>query len=131
MKNSRIILLPVGFIALIFMSFIIKNNITTLEKENLLLMLEEEKLAHDVYIALEDKWEHQVFSNISKAEARHFEIMLDLAFEYDLPNAEAIEANGAGVFENKEISDLYIALTNEGANSLKDAFTVGAKWNMI
>lgn len=127
MKNSRINILPLILIALLFTSFLVKKNITTLEKENLLLMLEEEKLAHDVYIALEEKWDHQVFSNISQAEARHFEIMLDLAFEYELPKAEVIESNGAGIFENKEISDLYIALTNEGANSLKDAFLVGAR----
>jgi len=38
------------------------------EQEGLIKMREEEKLAHDVYKAMIEKWDHQVFKNISKAK---------------------------------------------------------------
>ena len=46
------------------------------EKSALLLMLEEEKLARDVYIAMAEKYDSRVFKNISEAENRHMEAII-------------------------------------------------------
>ena len=35
------------------------------EKEDVMYMLEEEKLARDVYLTLGEKWDSQVFQNIA------------------------------------------------------------------
>ena len=48
-----------------------KATLTATETAGLLRMREEEKLVHDVYVALNDKWHLQVFTNISSAEQTH------------------------------------------------------------
>ena len=42
--------------------------LTAVEKEGLLYMAEEEKLAGDVYLALYEKWNLRVFDNIESGE---------------------------------------------------------------
>ncbi|MDC7124090.1 MAG: DUF2202 domain-containing protein [Spirochaetales bacterium] len=43
------------------------------EKENLIFMAEEEKLARDVYLGLYDKWNLPVFKNIANSEQMHMD----------------------------------------------------------
>ncbi|NPA47747.1 MAG: DUF2202 domain-containing protein, partial [Thermococci archaeon] len=47
------------------------GTLTTEEKDGLLYMVEEEKLAHDVYTKLYEKWHLQIFDNIAKSESTH------------------------------------------------------------
>ncbi|MBK7635858.1 MAG: DUF2202 domain-containing protein [Saprospiraceae bacterium] len=52
-----------------------KITLTDSEKDGLLLMREEEKLAHEVYTAMFAKWNHKVFNNIKQSEAYHGELV--------------------------------------------------------
>ncbi|MBN2163837.1 MAG: DUF2202 domain-containing protein [Pontiellaceae bacterium] len=92
------------------------------EAEDLLFMREEEKLAHDVYTALYEIWNQQVFINIAASEQRHTDSILRLLSTYGL----ADPVLGAGEFSNPELQELYDALLKRGSTSLLDALYVGA-----
>jgi len=94
------------------------------QEAGLLQMREEEKLAHDVYVALYDQWQVQAFSNISKAELTHSEAVKVLLDRYGLDDPAA--GNAAGVFTNPDLQALYDALVEQGSASLVAALTVGA-----
>lgn len=125
MKNIKINF-AVTLISIFFMSFFfntLKAQLSKDEKKGLIFMYEEEKLAHDVYLTLSDKYDVPVFKNISKSENYHMSLVLDLIKKYDLkePSGKA-----KGKFENKDIQKLYNDLTEKGAKSLIDALEVGA-----
>jgi len=52
--------------------------LTDAEIDGLILMREEEKLAHDIYVTLFDQWGLPVFENIAASETTHTEAVLDL-----------------------------------------------------
>ncbi|ADK79643.1 DUF2202 domain-containing protein [Sediminispirochaeta smaragdinae] len=93
------------------------------EREGILLMHEEEKLAHDLYEALYEAWNIPIFANIAKSEASHMEWVKLLITRYALeePGSEA-----PGEFDNKHLKQLYEELLDEGTLSLASAFEVGA-----
>lgn len=105
------------------------NNITTeelsdVEIEGILFMLEEEKLAHDVYAYLYDKWGLNIFTNISSSEATHVAAVNNLVDRYNISIPESLDS--LGVFENDDLQKLYDTLIAQGSGSLVAALKVGA-----
>jgi hypothetical protein len=105
-----------------------KNNsaavsLTEEEKNDLLFMREEEKLARDVYLTLFEKWGAPVFANIATSEQQHMDAMLILLNTYKLPDPAA--ATVVGEFVNTELQDLYNALIQRGNQSVLEALKVG------
>ncbi|NJE04886.1 DUF2202 domain-containing protein [Thermococcus sp. M36] len=98
--------------------------LTDVEKEGLLFMVEEEKLAHDVYTKLYEKWGLQIFSNIARSETTHVESVRLLLRKYNL--TDPTENAGIGEFQNKELQALYDQLIEMGMKSEIDALKVGA-----
>lgn len=88
-------------------------------------MREEEKLARDVYTALNAKWNDNIFANISRAESQHRNAIGNLLSRYGIP--DPIQNNAAGVFTSPQFQQLYKTLVNSGSNSLEDALKVGLK----
>ncbi len=93
------------------------------EIASLLLMREEEKLAHDVYIYLYEKWNLNTFENIAASEQTHTDEIKTLLDAYGLADPAAGKA--AGVFTNPEMQKLYDSLIQQGSKSLSDAIKVG------
>ncbi|ADT84236.1 DUF2202 domain-containing protein [Thermococcus barophilus] len=100
------------------------GELTEAEKDGLLYMVEEEKLAHDVYTKLYEKWGLQIFSNIAKSETTHVESVRMLLKKYNLPDPTA--DSKIGEFKNKKLQDLYNKLIEQGMKSEIDALKVGA-----
>ena len=71
-------------------------------------MREEEKLARDVYITLNEKWNDKVFLKISASEQRHMDAVLNLLKKYNLP--DPVGDNGVGVFTDGDLQELYTDL---------------------
>ncbi len=94
------------------------------EKDGILFMREEEKLARDVYLYLYDKTEIRAFGNIQKAEQRHMDAVLTLINRYDLQ--DPAEGKEPGEFTNADLQALYNKLINDGSASDIDALKVGA-----
>ncbi|MCF8167041.1 MAG: DUF2202 domain-containing protein [Rhodoferax sp.] len=95
------------------------------EKESLLFMREEEKLAHDVYAQLDLRWGSSTrsFGSIASSEATHTEAVRQLLLRYSLPDPAPA---AAGQFQNTVLQGLYNQLTTAGAVSLAEALKVGA-----
>lgn len=95
------------------------------EAETVLLLtylIEEEKLAHDVYTVLYEEYGSQVFANILESETQHQDSVLKLldAFDVEDPRSEEL-----GVFNDPELQALFDALIVKGMLSETDAFEVG------
>ena len=105
----------------IFSNYTSKN---TNEKENasLLYMLEEEKLARDVYTNLYEKWETRQFGNIKESEKVHLEKVQNLL------DANKIDYQilPQGKFKNQELQKLYNDLISQGNISEIEALKAGA-----
>jgi hypothetical protein len=99
--------------------------LSDVEKNHLLLMREEEKLARDVYQALNAKWNHQTFSNIIKSEQQHMDELKVLLDKYGFPDPAA--GKKPGEFKNQKLQGLYADLVQKGSKSLIDALAVGVE----
>jgi len=86
-------------------------------------MVEEEKLARDVYTVLAKTSAYPKFKNIANAEQFHLDQMSMVLKDYGLWNATLKRA--PGVFYNKELSALYKTLVAKGQLSALDAIEVG------
>lgn len=87
-------------------------------------MREEEKLAHDVYVAMYALWGGQVFANIAESETSHTEAILALLTRYGVDDPAA--GKPAGVFEDADLQALHDSLVAAGSASLIDGLRVGA-----
>jgi hypothetical protein len=94
------------------------------ERVGLIQMRQEMKLARDVYLALYNKWQHQVFSHIAQAEQRHMDAVGGLLGKYGI--ADPIVDNTPGAFSDQHLNDLYQSLVAKGATSQENALLVGA-----
>jgi hypothetical protein len=94
------------------------------EKQGLIFMREEEKLAHDVYVAMSEVWDIPIFNNISRSESVHMEAVLGLIDKYKI--ADPVHDMKPGEFANPDFTKLYQTLVNQGNNSLIEALKAGA-----
>ncbi len=101
------------------------GTLTAQESNELTLMREEEKLARDVYVALNQKWGATIFANISRAESKHMQAVAGLLNRYQIP--DPVASNSPGAFTQPRFQQLYQSLVNEGSASLSDALKVGLK----
>ena len=92
------------------------------EQSTLIYMLEEEKLAHDVYVALYEKWGLSIFNNISKSEQKHQSSVAAAVSYYGLTDNRS---NTVGTFTNPDLQKLYNDLIAKGLTSQTAALEVG------
>ncbi|MEI8048435.1 MAG: DUF2202 domain-containing protein [Bacteroidota bacterium] len=112
-----------GYLSDCITSFAIEP-LSTSETDALIMMREEELLAHDVYVYLYSLYELPVFNNISKSETQHSEAVRTLLLKYSLTDPAA--NHFAGVFINSDLQALYTGLVAQGKVSLTAALAVGA-----
>ncbi|MGC9330033.1 MAG: DUF2202 domain-containing protein [Candidatus Hinthialibacter sp.] len=99
------------------------GEISDAEADSLVFMLEEEKMARDVYIAMYEKWRNPIFSNIANAEQNHMDAIQRLIDAYDLD----VSTQDLVGFTNTELQTLYYdQLIANGAVSELEALKVGA-----
>jgi len=99
------------------------TELTKAQKDDLVFMYQEEKVARDAYMTLGDIYNQKVFTNIQKSEQRHMDKVKGLLEAYDIP-VPVIE-DTVGVFENEDLQALYDALVAQGEESLEEALKVG------
>lgn len=101
-----------------------KEAINIEERNGLILMREEEKMAHDVYSFLYDKWNIMIFNNIASSEQTHTDAVLELLDKYDIDDPAS--GKNIGVFNDTSLQRMYNQLLINGNYSLLSALTVGA-----
>lgn len=98
------------------------TSITNTEREGLILMREEEKLAGDVYAYFYQKYSLRPFTNINKSEVQHSNAVLRLLNYFGIPDPAL---NEVGKFTNPDIQALYNKLITDGSTAT-NALAVGA-----
>ena len=96
---------------------------TTAQKLQLQYLVEEEKLARDVYTYLAANVTSQKFSNIARSEQTHMDNISALLKKYNYFNPTLNRA--AGVYRDQELQALYNDLIAQGSSGLAEAFAVG------
>lgn len=102
-----------------------KQDISKDEESELKYMREEEKMAHDFYVVMYEKWGLRPFSNISKAEQRHMSVVKSMLDKYSIE--DPISDMTPGIFSNNDIKELYNNLLEQGNKSAIDALKAGAE----
>lgn len=90
--------------------------------DDLAFIIEEEKLAHDVYYMMYDLWSVKIFDNIKDSESTHQNLVLAVMKSRNLDDPRSAEI---GIFNNEELQSLYNELIEKGSLSKQDAFEVG------
>ncbi|NCU40822.1 DUF2202 domain-containing protein [Candidatus Saccharibacteria bacterium] len=96
------------------------NNQTTAEE--LAYIIEEEKLAYDVYQAMYDRWGSRIFNNIKNSETTHQNMVLAVMESRGLADPRKDEL---GKFTNQDLQKLYDTLVAQGNQSQVEAYKVG------
>ena len=97
-------------------------NLTIEDKNALLFMLEEEKLARDTYEYLDELYGINQFSNIKLSEQSHMNAVAKLLEQYNID----YNILPYGVFENEQIQGLYDQFVEKGQIDPMNALEVGA-----
>lgn len=99
--------------------------LTDEQKATILYMYQEEKVARDVYIWMDDIYGTQTntFANIILSEQQHMDAVEKLCIKYDI-DISAVDENAIGVFILPELQDLYDTLYVQD-NTLEEALNVG------
>ena len=101
-----------------------ESDLSDFEREGLIFMREEEKLAHDVYAFLYDTWGQNIFNNISSSEQTHTDAVKSLLDKYSI--ADPAAQTKPGEYTNDDLQNLYDQLVAQGSISLVEALKVGA-----
>lgn len=101
---------------------VLNQTLTDADKEALLFMLEEEKLARDTYIFLNNQWALNQFANIKNSEQMHMDAVENLLIQYNVEYTILPE----GQFENQTLQNFYNQFIVDGAVSQSNALQIGA-----
>ena len=86
-------------------------------------MREEEKVARDVYLYLNDTWNLRIYTNIAASEQTHMDAIKNLLDKYSIPDPAA--GKGIGEFTDPDLQKLYDDLILQGSVSKVEALKVG------
>lgn len=97
--------------------------ITAAQKAQLIYIIQEEKLARDVYTALAAKGYSQKFGNITSSEQTHMNLVAGLLKTYGIANPTT--GLKPGVFKDKTLTALYAKIMSTATKSSADAIAAG------
>ena len=101
----------------------IRYDLSSLEKDGLIYMRLEEKLARDVYLTLGKTYNQKMFVNIPESEQRHMDAVKVLLDKYEI--VDPVADNEIGSFANLDFKKLFDDLVKKGNSSFNDAMLVG------
>ena len=96
---------------------------STALKAQLKFLVEEEKVARDVYTILAKDAAFPKFKNIARTEQFHMDQLATVLKTYGITNPNTTRK--AGVYLNKDLAALYKTLVAKGELSTADAIAVG------
>lgn len=85
-------------------------------------LIEEEKLAHDVYVTLGDAWDLRIFDQIAASETSHQNAVAGLLEAYQITDPRL---DGVGDFSDPALQSLYDTLVAQGLASQAGAIQAG------
>lgn len=123
--GSSGIVLPEDFLALgPQIESMPRQAISDEEREGLVYLREEERLARDVLLSLYQKWQLELFAQVSQSEQTHTDTVRLLLEKYSIE--EPAPVGTASSFENPDLGRLYTESVSAGQASVEAALTVAA-----
>jgi len=101
----------------------VKYDLSSIEKDGLIYMRLEEKLARDVYLTLGQTYNQKMFVNIPQSEQRHMDAVKILLDKYEID--DPVLQDEIGSFVNLDFKKLFDDLVKKGNSSFNDAMLVG------
>lgn len=102
---------------------------STYESADLLArLIEEEKVAHDLYLAFEEQYGARVFSNIKRSEVTHQDHVLAVM---EATGVEDPRIPEPGQFRDAELQALYDDLLAQGSVNLPAAYQAGVDFEAL
>jgi hypothetical protein len=98
-------------------------DLTQEQKDDLVFIYQEEKVARDIYITLYNLYGSKIFDNISQAEQKHMDSVKSLLEKYEIE--VPVLSDTIGEFELPQLQSLYDELLAQGQISQTEAFKVG------
>jgi len=108
---------------------VLKNGLSLNQIDEIKAIIEEEKLARDIYSEFYRLHSEGIFLEISKDEQKHMDRILTLVDIYKFE--DPVKTNPPGVFSDPNVQVLYNQLLLEGTKSLEDALKVAIKLEKI
>lgn len=99
------------------------GELTAEQEAGLIFMVQEEKLAFDLYTAFGEEYDVSTFERIASSEARHMDAVRTLLATYGL--VDPTIGLPAGEYVDAELAQMYDDLLAQGLVSVEDAFEVG------
>lgn len=90
----------------------------------LVFMIEEEKLAGDIYEVFYGMYGLKIFDNIAQSEDQHFNALINQAETLGI-DVDQFLFEPVGTFENEELQEMYDTLLAQGSESVTAALEVG------
>jgi hypothetical protein len=87
-------------------------------------MAQEEKLAHDLYVAFAERYDDRRFDMIANAETRHLAAVRSVLDRYDI--ADPTQGMADGEFTSEQWQDTYDRLLSAGSAGLSAALDAAA-----
>lgn len=123
LMKTAIFKLSILLISLLtYNSFSQSANLSNQEVTDMKYMLEEEKLARDVYEYFDDIYNLRIFNNIKISEQRHMDMIEYLLNSYKISYTLSSER---GIFYNKQLQTTYNQLIKQGIQSQHHALEAG------
>ena len=94
------------------------------ERQGLIQMRQEMKLARDVSRALYNRWHNPVFLNSANAQQAQMDTMKTLLDKYGI--ADPVVDNTPGTFSDPHYTELYNSMVARGMASMESALSMGA-----
>lgn len=91
-------------------------------------LIEEEKVAHDLYLAFDEMYGARVFRNITGAEVSHQDQVLAVMEDKGVEDPRLAEP---GQFVDPELQTLYDDFLEQGSANLPAAYQVGVEFEVM
>jgi hypothetical protein len=96
------------------------GTLTDTQKSAVAALAEEEKLAHDLYVAFADQYSTRAFTRIANAETQHLAELRIILERYSI--ADPTAGLAAGTFATAATQDLYNKLLADGSAGVDAAY---------
>ncbi|CAN5280043.1 hypothetical protein BH11ACT1_BH11ACT1_14430 [soil metagenome] len=97
------------------------GTLTDTQRSAVAALAEEEKLAHDLYVAFADQYGTRAFTRIASAETQHLTEVRVILDRYSITDPTADRP--AGTFATAATQDLYDTLLADGSAGVEAAYT--------
>ena len=100
--------------------------LTKQQEADIQYLMEEEKMARDVYRVFAGLYGRPSFMHIKESEQIHLELMQELARESGVPIPSTVEMDEEGLFKERGLRKIYDRSVKDGSRSLEAALRASA-----